>query len=132
MAMNQHDPFAGMTLSQTEKAMLRKQLDRLVESSAYPSIRDLASDVLAGRADLRGALLGSRYEQAVNEATREFSSWYQNLSDEEREEQVRRGREYEEQVERAAAARKPGARRPAAEDDGWEPPATILKKRKPR
>jgi hypothetical protein len=130
--MDQHDPFAGMASSQAEKAVLRKQLETLVEHSAYPGIRDMARDVLDGRTDLRGAMLGSRYEQAINEAAREFSSWYRGLSDEERAEQVRQGREYEEKLEQASTARQPGARRPRppAEDDGWEPPATILKKRK--
>jgi hypothetical protein len=132
--MDQHDPFAGMASSQAEKAVLRKQLETLVEHSAYPGIRDMARDVLDGRTDLRGAMLGARYEQAVNEAAREFSSWYRGLSDQERAEQVCQGREYEEELEQAATPRPPGARRPRppVEDDGWEPPATILKKRKPR
>lgn len=124
MTMNQHDPFAGMSLTQADKAMLRKQLEKLVADSAYPGIRDMAQDVLSGRADLRGAMLGSRYEQVINDATRDFSSWYRNLSEEEREEQARLGRELLE-----APPRRP---RPPVVDDGWEPPSTILKKRKPR
>jgi hypothetical protein len=130
--VDQHDPFAGMVLSQKEKVALRKQLETMVEHSAYPGIRDMARDVLAGRTDLRGAMLGSRYEQTINEAAREFSSWYRGLSDEERAEQVRQGREYEEKLEQATTARLSGGRRPRppVEDDGWEPPANILKKRK--
>jgi hypothetical protein len=127
--MDQHDPFAGMTLSQAEKAVLRKQLETLVEHSAYPGIRDMARDVLTGRTDLRGAMLGSKHEQTINEAAREFSSWYRGLSDEERAEQVRQGREHEEKLERPATA-SPRRPRTQVEDDGWEPPATILKKRK--
>lgn len=133
-AVNQQDPFSRMALNQAQKAVLRKQLEALAEHSAYPGIRDMARDVLAGKTDLRGAMLGGRYEQAINEGAREFSSWYRGLSDEERAEQERQGREYEEELERSATARQPGTRRPRppVEDDGWEPPASILKKRTPR
>jgi hypothetical protein len=131
---NQSDPFAGMALSQSQKAVLRKQLTTLAEHSAQPAIRDMARDLLAGRADLRGAMLGGRYEQAINEGVRQFSSWYAGLSDEERLEQTRRAQEYEQEMARASAPVPPGTRRPRppVEDDGWEPPASILKKPKPR
>lgn len=129
----QPDPFADMTLPESQKAVLRKQLGLLVEHSAYPAIRDMARDVLAGRTDLRGALLGGRYERAISDGMRSFSSWYADLSDEERAEQVRLGQEYEQRVERDdQPVRRPVRRpRPPVEDD-WEPPAGIPRKRKPR
>ncbi|HCT81737.1 MAG TPA: hypothetical protein DGT23_35190 [Micromonosporaceae bacterium] len=78
-------------------------------------------------------MLGSRYEEVLNESMAAFSSWYQNLSEDERAEQEQRARDYVEQLRREAAADDAGVRphhRPGDGDDDWEPPTSIL--RKPR
>lgn len=137
-ALNPRDkvnPFAGMAIGQAQAAVLRKQLEMLAEHSRDPRIKEMARDVLAGKLDLRAAMLGPRYEDALNEGMASFSAWYRNLSDDERVHQEQQAREYLEQVREEAAAEHAGVRRPrrrVADDDDWEPPTSILRKPRPR
>jgi hypothetical protein len=127
------DPVADLALSEAHKAVVRRQLAQLAEQDERPGLRDLARDVLAGRTDLRGALLGPRYEEALNHAMGQFSGWYQNLTPEERAEQVRLAEEYAAEVrEEAVAEQRPRRVRPqpSAEEDWASRP--ILRKRRGR
>lgn len=130
------DPFAGMAVGRAEAAAARKQLEALAEHSRDPRIKEMARDVLAGKLDLRAAMLGPRYEDALNEGVASFSEWYRNLSDDERVQQEQQAREYLEQVREEAAAEQAGVRwprRPAGnDDDEWESPSSILRKPRPR
>jgi hypothetical protein len=129
------DPLAGMALSEPVRAVARKQLMQLAAQNDQPALRDLARDVLAGKVDLRGAVLGTRYTDLLDEGTRQYSNWYRNLSDEERAEQARQGETFaaEAHQELIAARRPPRRQRPPApadDDDIVQRP--ILKKRRPR
>jgi hypothetical protein len=128
------DPFAGMTIGQAEAAAARKQLEALAEHSRDPRIKEMARDVLAGKLDLRAAMLGPRYEDALNEGMAAFSERYRNMSEGERAEEVRRAGEYLEQLRQDAAAEQAGVRRrrPRVADDDWEPPSSIYGKPGPR
>jgi hypothetical protein len=124
------NPFAGMAISTDEARVLRKQLEMLAEGAKDQRIKDLARDVLAGRTDLRAALLGGRYEDVLNDAMSSFSAWYRDLSDDEKAEQEHRARDHFEDLRCAeTTTRRPS--RPAAEDE-WEPPTSILRKDPPR
>jgi hypothetical protein len=129
------DPPAGMALSEPVKAVARKQLTQLAAQNDQPALRDLARDVLAGKVDLRGAVLGNRYTDLLDEGTRQYSNWYRNLSDEERAEQARQGETlaaeaHHELIAEQRPTRRP--RRPAATDDDDLVQRPILKKRRPR
>lgn len=129
------DPFAGMAISTTQAAAARRQLELLAEQGRDPRIKKMARDVLSGRTDLRAAMLGGKYDDALNEATASFSSWYRDLSDGDRAEQVRMAAEAMDQVRREAAEerlRPRRSRRTAPEDDDWEPPAGVLRREPPR
>jgi len=124
------DSFANLAIDQTQKIALRKQLENLAERHPDPRIQEMAHDVLAGKQDLRAAMLGPRYEDALNESMARFSSWYTDLSDEQRAEQDRQAAEYFEQLRQESAneAKPRRARRAPAEDDDWEPPATVFRR----
>lgn len=124
------DPFANLAIDQTQKIALRKQMQNLAERHPDPRIKEMARDVLAGKQDLRAAVLGPRYEDALNDGMAKFSSWYTNLSDEQRAEQERQAGEYFEQLRQEAAAaqdKRRRARRAPVEDDDWEPPASVFR-----
>lgn len=123
------DPFANLAISPTQKVALRKQLENLAKGSPDPRIKEMAGDVLAGKQDLRAAMLGGRYEDTLNESTARFSSWYTGLSDEQRAEQDRQADDYFDQLHQETGDEaKPRRARRAPADDDWEPPATLFKK----
>lgn len=128
------NPFSGMDISHTQKTALRKQLEALSEGSRDPRIKEMARDVLAGKLDLRAAMLGSRYEDALAESVAHFSSWYRGLSEDELAQQEQRARGYLEELRREAAAEQAGRGRPrrASTEDDWEPPASIFRREPPR
>lgn len=105
----------------------------LAEGAQDSRIRGLARDVLAGRTELRAALLGGRYDDVLSEATSSFASWYRNLSDGEKAEHERRACDYFEEL-RQEVAEPPSSARPrrASTEDDWEPPASILRKNRLR
>ena len=93
----------------------------------------MARDVLAGRMDLRAAVLGGRYEDVLNDAMPSFSSWYRNLSDDEKAEQERRAHDHFEDLRHRETPEANARRlRGAPAEDEWEPPASILRKDPPR
>lgn len=95
------NPFAGMAISPQQAAAARRQLAMLADGATDPRIQQMARDILAGKTDLRTALLGPAYEHALNDAAARFSSWYQGLSDQQRAEQEQRGREFADEQLRA-------------------------------
>jgi hypothetical protein len=132
--MGELDPLAGMVLTEPLKAAARKQLAQLAAQDGQPALRDLARDVLAGKVDLRGAILGPRYTGVLDEGTRQYSNWYRELSAEERAEQVRQGQAFaaeahQETVEQRRPARRP---RPPADDEDETAQRPILRDRRPR
>jgi hypothetical protein len=132
--MGEIDPLAGMVLTEPLKAAARKQLAQLAAQDGQPALRDLARDVLAGKVDLRGAVLGPRYTEVLDEGTRQYSNWYRELSAEERAEQVRRGQAFaaeahQELVEQRRPARRP---RPPAGEEDEAAQRPILRDRRPR
>ncbi|WP_157368151.1 hypothetical protein [Alloactinosynnema sp. L-07] len=109
---------------------MRKQLEMLAKSATDPRARALANDVLGNKTDLRGAMLGSRYQDVLDDSARLFSGWYQSLTESDRVEHERLGRLTLDQWQHDAAQEsieKPRTR-PSDDDDDWEPP-TILKRR---
>jgi hypothetical protein len=128
------DPLAGTALTEPLKAAARKQLARLAAQDDQPALRDLARDVLGGKTDLRGAILGPRYTDLLNEHARQYSDWYRNLSAEERAEQTRQGQTFAAQArQEEIAERRPARRpRPATDEEEGDVQQTILKKRQPR
>lgn len=123
------DPLADMALSQAHKAVARKQLAQLAAQDDRPVLRDMARDVLAGRAGLREAMLDPRHQDALNDAMRPFSEWYRNLTPDERAQQVSRAEEYAAEVREEAVVRRRPTRPPVEEDWVSRP---ILRKRPPR
>jgi hypothetical protein len=127
------DPLADLALSPAHKAAARKQLDLLAEQTRHPELRDLARDVLSGRVNLRGALNDPRATAVLDEQVSQFSAWYHELSADERAEHERRAEQFAEDASREAAAPTPkGSRsrpRPDNEDE-WEEPRPILRKRR--
>lgn len=122
-----------MRLSQAQLAALRKQLEAIAEHSPDPRIKEMARDVLGGKTDLRAAMLGPNYRDALNESMRAFSTWYRNLSDEQRAEQERRAEEHMEDLRKQAAEKQAGVRRPRPEpDEDWEMPASFMEKKRRR
>lgn len=91
----------------------------------------MAKDVLAGKDDLRGALLGPRHTDVLNEAMGQFSRWCRDLTPEQRAEQERLAQAYAETArqEAAAAAHPAPLRRPEQGDEG-EIQRPILRKRR--
>jgi hypothetical protein len=123
------DPMAGMAFSEAEKAAMRKQLALLAGQNAHPGLRDMAKDVLAGKTDLRGALLSPQHANALNQAVGQFSQWYRELTPDQRAEQARLGQEFSEEA-RKEETRPPRRPRPVAEDEEWETQRPILRKRR--
>jgi hypothetical protein len=126
-----------MAISPQQAAATRRQLAMLAADATDPRIRQMARDLVAGKTDLRSALLGPTYEHALNDATARFSSWYVGLSDQQRAEQEQRGRDYAEQqlreheqaaTEVPAPPRRTRTRTDGHGDDEWGPP-TILRRR---
>lgn len=130
MTSSEADPFAGMTISRAQALALRKQLELLAKSGTDPRVREMASDILTNKTDVRGAVLGSRYQDVLNDGARTFSAWYENLSETERAEQERLGRETLEQWQREAVQQSMvrSRRQRDGDDDDWDPP-TILQRR---
>jgi hypothetical protein len=127
------DPLADLALSPAHKAAARKQLDLLAEQTRRPELRDLARDVLSGRVNLRGALVDPRATAVLDEQVGQFSAWYHELSAEERTEHEHRAEQFAEDASREAADPAPrGQRSPSRPDneDEWEEPRPILKKRR--
>lgn len=120
------DPFGGMAVSQGEAAVLRRQLELLAGQDRDPRIAEMARDVLAGKVDLRGALLGERYREAVDAGMAAFSAWYRDLDEDERAEQRRLAEEY--MAEARREDERPRRRQPVDEEDDWEPPDSIYRK----
>lgn len=127
------DPLADLALSPANKAAARKQLDLLANQTRHPELRDLAREVLAGRVNLRGALLDPRATAVLDEQVSQFAAWYRELSPEDRAEHDRRAEQFAEEANRESTApapqRSPSRSRPDTEDD-WEEPRPILRKRK--
>jgi hypothetical protein len=132
--MREIDPLAGMALTEPLKAAARKQLAQLAAQDAQPALRDLAREVLAAKVDLRGAILGPRYTDILDEGTRQFSNWYRDLSAEERAEQVRQGQTFAAEAHQELIAERRPTRRPRPPADEQEEAVQrpILKKRRPR
>jgi hypothetical protein len=127
------DPLADLALSPAHKAAARKQLDLLTEQTRHPELRDLARDVLSGRMNLRGALVDPRATAVLDEQVGGFSAWYHELSAAERAEHERRAERFAEEATREAAAPAPpksrSRPRPGNEEE-WEEPRPILRKRR--
>jgi hypothetical protein len=123
------DPMAGMAFSGAEKAAMRKQLALLADQDRHPGLRDMAKDALAGKTDLRGAVLDPRHTNALNQAVGQFSRWYRALTPDQRAEQARLAQEYAEEA-RKEETRPPRRPRPASEDEEWEAQRPILRKRR--
>jgi hypothetical protein len=124
------DPLADMALTESHKAVVRRQLTQLAAQADRPELRDMARDVLAGKVDLRGAMLSSRYEDVLNEGMSRFSTWYQNLTSEERTEQVRRAEDYAAEVRKELLVGRRPRPEPTVEEDWVSRP--ILRKRRNR
>lgn len=118
-----------MELSRREEAAARKQLELLAEHGRDPRVKEMARDVLAGKSDLRATMLGSKYEDALNDGMASFAEWQRSLSDDERAEQLRRATEYLEQTQQEQPRR---SHRPPVEEDDWESPGSVLRKEPPR
>jgi len=125
------DPLADLALSPAHKAAARKQLDLLAEQTRHSELRDLARDVLSGRVNLRGALVDPRATAVLDEQVGRFTNWYHELSADERAEHERRAEQFADEASQEAVAPAPrGPRsRPDNEDD-WEEPRPILRKRR--
>jgi hypothetical protein len=127
------DPFDGMAFTEAHKAAIRKQLALLANQDKHPGLRDMAKDVLTGKTDLRGAMLGPNQTAVlVGEAMGQFSQWCRNLTPDERAEQERLAQDYAEEARREAAAEALPVRRPrpAADDEEWKTQRPILRKRR--
>jgi hypothetical protein len=125
------DPLADLALSSAHKAAARKQLDLLAEQTRHPELRDLARDVLSGRVNLRGALVDPRATAVLDEQVGQFSAWYHELSADERAEHERRAEQFAEDASREAAAPAgPRSRSRPDNEDEWEEPRPILRKRR--
>jgi hypothetical protein len=126
------DPLGGMAFTEAHKAAIRKQLALLAGQDKHPGLRDMAKNVLAGKTDLRGALLEPNHTAVLDEAVSQFSQWCRDLTPDQRAEQERLAQDYAEEARReAAAAAHPVRRpRPAADDEEWESQRPILRKRR--
>jgi hypothetical protein len=126
------DPLGGMAFTEAHKAAIRKQLAVLANQDKHPGLRDMAKDVLAGKTDLRGAMLGPNQTAVLDEAMSQFSQWCRDLTPDERAEQERLAQDYAEEARREAAAETHPLRRPrpAADDEAWETQRPILRKRR--
>ncbi|MCK2236588.1 MULTISPECIES: hypothetical protein [unclassified Crossiella] len=126
-----NDPLLDIAKDPVRAQALRQSLERLAGGAGGSALADMASDVLAGRTDLRSAVLSGTYTEALNSRMQQFSSWYQNLSDQEKEEQAERARAHLEQLrqgdqpEPPDPPRRPGP--PTDDDSDDEPPATFLR-----
>lgn len=124
------DPFSGMAFTEAHKAAIRKQLTLLAGQDGHPGLRDMAKDVLTGRSDLRGAMLGPRHTDVLDEAMSQFSRWRRNLTPEQQTEQERLAQDYAEEARREAAAAAHPVRRPRPADDDGDSQRPILRKRR--
>lgn len=124
------DPLDGMSFTEAHKAAIRKQLALLADQDKHPGLRDMARDVLAGKADLRDAMLGPSHTAVLDEALNQFSQWCRNLTPDQRAEQERLAQDYAEEARREAAAEAQSVRRPRPADEEWEPQRPILRKRR--
>ncbi|MFC4854621.1 hypothetical protein [Actinophytocola glycyrrhizae] len=125
--------MADLALSPAHKAAARKQLDLLAEQTRHPELRDLARDVLSGRMNLRGALVDPRATAVLDEQVGRFSAWYHELSVDDRAEHERRAEQFAEDAgrETAAPAQPKSRARPRPDnEDEWEEPRPILRKRR--
>jgi len=125
------DPLGGMAFTEAHKAAIRKQLALLAAQDKHPGLRDMAKDVLAGKTDLRGAMLGPGHTDVLDEAMSQFSQWCRDLTPEQRAEQERLAQDYAEEARREAAAEAHPVRRPRlTDDDKWDAQRPILRKRR--
>jgi hypothetical protein len=106
---------------------MRKQLVLLAAQDKPPGLRDMAKDVLAGKADLRGAVLGPQHTAALDQAVGQFSQWYRDLIPDQRAEQARLAQEYAEDARKQETV---PVRRPAAAGEEWEERPILRKRRR--
>lgn len=127
------DPLGGMAFTEAHKAAIRKQLALLADQDEHPGLRDMAKDVLAGRTDLRSAMLEPRHTAVLNEAVGQFSRWYRDLTPEQQAEQERLAQDHAEEARREGATAAHSGRRPrpaADHDDEWDLQRPVLRKRR--
>ncbi|MCP3798902.1 hypothetical protein NLX83_06490 [Allokutzneria sp. A3M-2-11 16] len=126
--MAQSDPLSGLTDDPALAKVLRQGLEQMATGAAGPELRDLATDVLSGRGDIRKLMMSSAYEEVVSARSADFMQWYGGLSEAEREEHAARGEAYLDEV-RAEDVRRPArpAPRPEPIDDEDWPPTTYLR-----
>jgi len=119
------DPLGGMAFTEAHKAAIRIA----GRSGQHPGLRDMAKDVLAGKTDLRGAMLGPGHGDILDEAMSQFSQWCRDLTPEQRAEQERLAQDYAEEARREAAAEAHPVHRPRPADDEGDAQRPILRKR---
>jgi hypothetical protein len=71
--------------------VLRDALETMAVRGS-PELRELATEVLAGRTTLRQAMLSGAYSEQVAAAGERFAAWYSNLDPAERETYLAAGR----------------------------------------
>ncbi|GAB3447563.1 hypothetical protein [Actinophytocola sediminis] len=134
MSNRPFDPLADLAVSPAHKAGARKQLELLANQTSHPELRNLARDVLSGRVSLRGALNDPRATTVLDEQIGRFTEQYRELSAEERAEHERRAEDFAKEAQReeadVATPRRSRPRSRADDEDHWENPPPILRKRR--
>ncbi|WHT19016.1 hypothetical protein N8J89_38980 [Crossiella sp. CA-258035] len=123
------DPLLDIAKDPARAKALRQSLERLAAGAGGSALAEMANDVLTGRSDLRTAVLSGTYAEALNSRVQQFSTWYQGLSEQEKEEQTERARAHLDQLRNEDQPPPPPSRnrtRPADDGDD-EPPNSFLR-----
>ncbi|WP_154814212.1 hypothetical protein [Actinophytocola xinjiangensis] len=101
----------------------------LAKQTNIPELRDLAREVLSGRVNLRGALNDPRATTVLQEQSERFSTWYRELSVDERTEHENEAEQFAKDASSFAPGPEPTGirRRPHTEEDDDEEPSTIFR-----
>lgn len=101
--MHEHDSIAAFTRGDPARAaMLRRNLETILERTTDPHLRAVLARTLEGRMSVRQLVRDGAFEQQLDAGMSRFGQFWESLTPAQRAQAVRQGREQE--AERRAAA----------------------------
>lgn len=100
--MDEHDSIAAFTRGDPARAaLLRRNLETILERTTDPHLRAVLTRTLDGRMSVRELVRDTAFEQQLDAGMSRFGQFWESLTPAQRAEAVRQGREQE--AERRAA-----------------------------
>lgn len=84
MDANGGDMFGNRTSRPGLTEHRRQLLKRLANNTRNPAVAEMARDLLNGRITPRDVMANGLYNEELSKGTEKFTSWYRELSDEEK------------------------------------------------